>query len=299
MGEYAVIIGEALIDSISYSGGHRMRLGGGPFNLAITLGSIGVDTRFVSSISNDFSGKKLLRELGKSGVDSSFSVTSDLPTTIARVETDERGGVGFSFETDGTSIIEIIPEKRIVRSLEGASCIGIGSLGILIDGFREASRFALENADETVVVFLDPNIRPEIIESGPGEDSFRQHLDYFCRNSDVVKCSEDDLSWWFPHLSGEAAAIEILEMGVDLVVLTRGPKGASAFFDDVIINCNSKRFAEGSQVGAGDAFFGSLISCLVSVGKEKLQSSAILKKCLSKANKTAAEWISSGAIVID
>ncbi|RZL68044.1 MAG: carbohydrate kinase, partial [Variovorax sp.] len=83
------LAGESLIDftSTSSSGlafeGHE---GGALTNSAIAASRLGQPTGFITQLSNDMFGERLLRHLKDNGVDTRFVLRSDAPSTLAFVE---------------------------------------------------------------------------------------------------------------------------------------------------------------------------------------------------------------------
>ena len=286
-----VLIGESLIDQISTVYGEKIELGGGPFNAALSICSQKERVKFISIFSYDKYGIELRNRLSECGIDLSFSVDSEAPTAVALSKTDEYGITNYSFQIDGTSMTDNIPKEKILQGLKHASCLGIGSLGIVISGFREASKFAVEVASKETMIFLDPNIRESVILEEHNEEIFRNELALLCSFTDVVKCSEEDLAWWFPKNSEHEASRKITEMGSKLVVITKGSAGASAYTDDFEVHCPCKGVVEGISIGAGDAFFGSMIEFYLPRGRKDLICESAVKECLNAANLGSTRWI--------
>src|SRR5207244_3744072 len=85
-----VVGGEALIDLVpepstvdNLLAPLRPFPGGGPYNVAITVGRLGIPVRFLSRLSTDTFGEALLRRLRQSDVDTSMTQRGDEPTTLA------------------------------------------------------------------------------------------------------------------------------------------------------------------------------------------------------------------------
>src|SRR6266545_4937079 len=85
-----VVGGEALIDLVPEPSTMDNSLaplrpfpGGGPYNVAISVGRLGIPVRFLSRLSTDIFGDALLRRLHESGVDSSMVQRGDEVTTLS------------------------------------------------------------------------------------------------------------------------------------------------------------------------------------------------------------------------
>ena len=93
-----VVIGEALIDLLVRPDGRiEATGGGGPFNTARTIARLGQQVAFAGRLSTDPFGRRLHDRLVSDGVDLGFIVETDDPTTLAVVESDATGDVGYRF----------------------------------------------------------------------------------------------------------------------------------------------------------------------------------------------------------
>jgi sugar/nucleoside kinase (ribokinase family) len=92
----SVVGGEALVDLvidlvIDPDGAVTAELGGRPFNAARTIGPLlGSDVAFLGAISRDRLGTLLHRQLLADEVDDSLVQFTELPSTLAAAELDER-----------------------------------------------------------------------------------------------------------------------------------------------------------------------------------------------------------------
>jgi len=288
---FSVIIGECLIDTFVESGNKIERAGGGPFNTCLAMGKLGSEVRFVSTISQDKHGITISRLLNEAGVNTAFSIVSVRPTGFALAKLDDAGNASYSFQFEGSSLYSNISEEVVSKSLIGANCIGIGSLGILLENFREISKFAVKNADADTSIFLDPNIRPIMIEEKRGRKAYLEDLEWFCSNSRVVKCSIEDLEWWFPDTPISKSVENVIDLGPELIILTNGSEGSSAYCKMGEIHAPTEVITNSNVIGAGDSFFGALISFYSIKGESLFNDLETLSDCLSFANQTAHSWI--------
>jgi len=103
-----LVCGEALIDLfVGPAKGAEMPAravaGGSPFNVAIGLARLGVDASFLGGISRDRFGALLARILIGEGVDDRFLVSTDRPSTISMVATDDNGQPSYAFHGEGAA----------------------------------------------------------------------------------------------------------------------------------------------------------------------------------------------------
>ena len=92
-GDGAVVVcGEALIDLVlARDGTLEGHPGGGPYNVARTIGRLGQSVSYLGRVSGDGFGKRLRRQLESDDVDLGSVIATDAPTTLALAELDESG----------------------------------------------------------------------------------------------------------------------------------------------------------------------------------------------------------------
>ncbi len=118
---------------------------------------------------------------------------------------------------------------------------------------------------DALVVF-DPNVRSSVLSE---RDVYRAYFEKWAKISDVVKLSDEDLSWL------GFSADEILDFGVDLVVVTHGENGLSGFRIDEKYSVAGVAVDVVDTVGAGDTVGAVLVEGLVKFGElsgENLES---------------------------
>ena len=154
----------------------------------------------------------------------------------------------------------------------GVGHVHTGSLAAVIAPGAEALREHLQQLRTTHTLSYDPNARPGVMGSA---HQARAASEQFVALADVVKCSDEDLAWFQPESSWEDAAGHLLELGPQLVVVTRGGDGATALLRTgeastagevarVDVPAPSVRVAD--TVGAGDSFMAGLLSGLLEAG---------------------------------
>jgi fructokinase len=108
-------------------------------------------------------------------------------------------------------------------------------------------------------VSFDPNIRPSIMP--PHETTVRLIEDRVAAAT-FVKASEEDMAWLYPDTPPEAAMQRWLTLGPELAVLTRGARGASAFFGEDMLSIAAPKVQVIDSVGAGDVFSAGLLAAM-------------------------------------
>jgi fructokinase len=240
------------------------RPGGAPANVAVAAARLGVESGFIGRVGDDLFGDFILHALAASGVDTSAILRDPPPTrtTLAFVEVSEDGDREFTFYRSVPAADELLAPEDIKReSLSGASFANFGSIPLIKDPVRSATRKFAELANEMdVAVAFDVNLRANLWDS---LDTFRQAVDPLLDLSTVIKLSEEELS---PVLGTEdpgEAADRLLERGASLALVSMGGEGA--FYATRTFRGEAPAFPIDKVVdatGAGDAFLAGTLTHL-------------------------------------
>ena len=116
-----------------------------------------------------------------------------------------------------------------------------------------------------IAVSLDPNVRTGLIAD---PDSYRARLARMMQLADIIKLSDEDLTWIYPDQSEQDALAQLVkDSGASVLVLTRGENGASLFHDG---QWHDEPVAPMDElkdtVGAGDTFMATMLVWLVQNG---------------------------------
>ena len=274
----AYVAGEALIDLINVGGNLSAHVGGGPANTAKALARLGFESVFVGGISNDAYGNLIESELVGSGVDLSAVNRSALPTALARAVIDENGVARYEFELAGTATFAFTSDWLPTDSVD---VVHVGSVATLVEpGASELLEWA--TSLDSVIVF-DPNVRPSI---QGDKDLYRSSVEKWISISDVVKLSEDDLSWLYGE-SEEEVVRRWLESGVSLVVITLGAEGLKSYAGSDALTVPGAVVSLADTVGAGDTIGAVLVEGILQYGLDELMNKEILDTVLKRAVKAA------------
>jgi fructokinase len=253
-----VVTGEALVDLVLAAdgsiGGHP---GGGPYNVARTVARLEQPASYLGRISDDAFGRRLLAELSGDGVRVDAVVPTSAPTTLALAELDATGAAQYRFYAQGTSAPGLTDEDAASALPDDVRTFYLGTLGLVFEPLATTLGRLLARLGEDVLVALDPNCRPTVIDDPA---AYRARLDRLVARADVVKASEEDLAWLEPgatpveamrRLLAEPAAVGLVTLGGDgaLVVTASHELAVSAPAVEVV-----------DTIGAGDAFTGAFLA---------------------------------------
>ena len=288
MSDQVWVVGEVLIDLIPDADQHLSVVGGGPANTAKALARLGVKTYFIDGISNDEYGQMAKAELLSTNVLLDYVQYSNKPTCTAKVTLSKLGGATYEFVIEDTATFDFsdkwLPDPQSLNP----SLLHIGTLATVIEPgasvlFDWAQRVAL-----VAPIVFDPNIRPAVLGD---RDEYVKKVEKWVAISSAVKVSDEDLNWLFPGKAISEIVKNWLEVGVEIVVVTLGDKGITAYRENEQISVAAVKVVVADTVGAGDTVGAVLVEAIVKNGLDKL-TGELLKTMLNRAVKAAAITVS-------
>lgn len=263
-GALIAVLGEALID-LAETGDDDPRLarpGGSPYNVAIGLARLGQPVQFVGRLSTDPLGSVLRNHALRSGVDLSQCVATPQPSTVALVELDATGGARYRFGTNGTADFGWT-DAELGMLCGDAAAVHFGSLASwLAPGDAAIAAHVKRLRAAGALVSYDPNVRPQL---QPDPAAARIRIEAAIRLAHLVKSSADDLAWLYPGRSPEQVVAQWHSLGTEVVVITGGASGATAYFATSATGAmhrDATPITVVDTVGAGDAFTSGLLDAL-------------------------------------
>jgi fructokinase len=251
-GRAIVVAGEAMVDLVlEPGGGTTPRLGGGSFNVARTLGRLGLWPVFIGRLSSDRYGRALRGTLEESGVSLDGVVATDDPTTFARVEVDEQGGPTCRFYIEGTSMAGLLPEEARAAMPDRAVALHVGGLGLAVEPQASAIATLARVAGPETLVLVDPNCRDGVVRT---RRLYCERLRDVLGLADVVKASEEDFAYLDPDRTPHQTARALLEHGPAVVLLTNGSRGATVLTARYEATVDAPPVDVVDTIGAGDVF---------------------------------------------
>ncbi len=288
MSDHVWVVGEVLIDLIPNESKYVAVVGGGPANTAKALAKLGVKTHFIDGFSTDKYGQMAKAELLAANVLLDYAQYSSKPTCTAKVTLTESGSASYEFVIEGTATFDFsdlwLPDPQSLKP----SLLHIGTLATVIEpGVSVLFEWAQSVATVAPIVF-DPNIRPAVLGN---RDQYVKKVEKWVAISSAVKVSDEDLNWLYPGKVIDEIVKNWLEVGVELVVVTIGDKGITAYRKNEQISINAVRVIVADTVGAGDTVGAILVEAIVKNGLDNL-TGGVLKTMLNRAVKAAAITVS-------
>lgn len=289
-----VALGELLIDftenGTSSQGNPILEAnpGGAPCNVLSMLTRLGKKTAFIGKVGYDQFGKMLKTVIEDLGIDASnLQMDTEVNTTLAFVHTDEEGDRDFSFYRNPGADMMLKKEEVSEELIKSARCFHYGTLSSTHEGVREATRYAVQVAEEAKILrSFDPNLRPplwENLEEAGGE------IRYGMQHCDILKISDNELEFMTELEDYDEAAKALQDAyHIPLILVTKGKDGSSAYYKDMIVH--AEPFLQEQVVdttGAGDTFCACAINYVLDHGLEDLTEEN-LKELLKMANAAAS-----------
>jgi fructokinase len=252
------VAGEALIDLvIDGSGSVTAVPGGAPFNVARMIARLGADCQFLGRLSDDGFGEQLRATLVQDGVRIAVPDPTPAPTTLAIARLDDLGAAEYKFYLERTSAAELTSADIASEILDGSNAIVFGGLGLLVEPTASSLTALIRQRPPGATILLDPNCRPAAVTDLP---AYRDLIDTYVRQVDVVKVSTDDLRLLRPGDPPLRAARDLLELGPPAVLVTDGSAPATVLTEVGERSVPVPVVEVVDTIGAGDAFVAGFLT---------------------------------------
>jgi len=266
-----ICFGEVLFD-VFPSGS---KPGGAPMNVAVHLQNLGINSSMISRVGNDDLGKELMTFLKSRGVNTDLiQVDQSSETGIVRVNIDKNESptytivekVAWDYIDDSFLNLEINPKYIVHGSLICRST----------ESHRSLRKFIAESKAKIV---FDLNVRSPYYN--------KSIIDGLLKTANIVKMNEEEFSMikdWFyiknPKERGDMRALNILYPNIEIIIVTKGGRGASAWRNGEVQTVQGIPIKVKDTVGSGDAFLAAFLF--------KIDSGGNLSESLRFASATGA-----------
>lgn len=287
------VVGEALVDLvISLDGSVEAALGGAPYNTAIAAARLGAVVEFAGRLSDDRFGQLLVERLEADGVRLVANRT-DRPTTLAAAEIDECGAASYRFYIDGTSApaLTTADVQFHTQEFDGAEAGDIlftGGLGLVLEPMADTVIELVGRRRRDTLVMVDVNCRPKVIDD---RENYGERLERLLAHTDIVKVSDDDLTYLHPGDETTDAARRLLGHGVEAVLVTAGTSATSIVTNAGVVSVPVPPLERPvvDSIGAGDTFGGGFLAwwALSGLGRDDVEPEN-LQRAVVAAHAAAA-----------
>lgn len=263
-----VAIGETLID-FTPDGSNNLGMplysqnpGGAPANVLAMSSMLGCNTAFIGKVGRDGFGSFIRQYLLNCGIDVSSLIESNVcNTTLAFVSLDGAGERNFTFYRNGCADVSLCESELPHDILKDCRIFHFGSVSLTNEPSRSATFAAAQLAKEAgALVSCDPNYRQFLwSDSSEAKEQMLRCMKY----ADILKVSKEEMLFLTGETDLVKGAATLQRLGPQIVLVTCGADGS--YFHTPTCNGSVPAFAVTAidTTGAGDAFFGALLYCLV------------------------------------
>ena len=267
-----VALGELLIDFAAKSkdpdGYPTMAAnpGGAPGNFLAALNVYGKKTAFLGKVGEDTFGQLLLRTLQRAGIDTrGVVIDPDYFTTLAFVTFNDAGDRSFSFARKPGADTQLCWEEVDQSLIDEARVFHFGTLSLTDEPARTATRKAVAYAKETgKLISCDPNLRVPLWRS---EEEAREQMLWSLQQADLVKISDNEVSFLWACSPEEGAEKLLREFDVKLAMVTLGAEGCLLRTKNACFRAPAPKVHPVDTTGAGDIFGGSAMARFLDLKK--------------------------------
>lgn len=241
--------------------------GGAPGNFLAALAKYGRNVAMIGKVGDDLFGRLLVKTLNDAGIGTrGVFIDRDVFTTLAFVALDESGNRDFSFARKPGADTCLQSDELDYDMIANARVFHFGTLSLTDEPSASATKTAIEAAKKHgLLISLDPNLRKPLWKK---EADAQASIEWSLHQADIVKISDEEISWLWGIDPEQGAAKLLSEYDVSLVYATLGPKGCYAATRNVSV---STACPPGIHVvdttGAGDIFGGAAMSCFLKYNK--------------------------------
>lgn len=285
------LLGEALIDFTPVAGAElqfRGHVGGALLNSAVAAARLGAPVAYLTQLSTDLFGERLLAHLQANGIDTGLVLRSPAPSTLAFVERTAQTN-RYAFHMRGTADIlwAPVPPPQLPASCRwlhfGSNLLTREPVAGHVLEFVRAQR------GQRLRLF-DPNARPGLIDDVA---AWRARCAEGVAACELLKLSDEDCALLAPGLDLDAAAAAWLAAGPGAVVITRGAAGATLYrAGQPPLAVVPPPVTVADTIGAGDTFAAGLSVALLDQG---VQDAAALRDLPTPAWQAVLRFAATAA----
>ena len=237
-------------------------LGGSATNVAVAAARLGHPSAVITKVGDDAFGPYVRSALEEFGVDTRYVFTDpELRTPLAFCEIHPPDDFPILFYREPKAPdMNLTVEDLDFDAISAAPLFWVTGTGLSDEPSRTATLAALEGRPSGVTVF-DLDYRPMLWKSEEeAGNRYREAL----RNATVVVGNQAEVEVAVGTGDPFDASEALLQMGLDLAIVKRGPEGVLARTKEGVAEAPPIRVDVVNGLGAGDAFGGALCDALLS-----------------------------------
>lgn len=238
-------------------------LGGTAANVAVAAARYGRTVELVSRVGDDPFGRYLLAELERLGVDSRLVHTDQrlkTPLTFCEIFPPDDFPIYFYREPKAPDM-DVDAAQLDLDSVCGADILWITTTGLSDHPSRDAHHAALATRGRARHTILDLDYRPMFWSH---ETDASEQLDAVLELVTIAIGNREECRVAVGESDPERAADALLDRGLELAVVKKGPEGVLAKTREETVEVRPHEVEVVNGLGAGDAFGGAFCHGLLS-----------------------------------
>lgn len=250
MKKTVISIGEILWDVFP----EGKKAGGSSMNVALNLHKQGINSKFISAVGEDESGKELIEFLKGQHFESDLIQINNLPTSTVEVKLDESHQATYTI-IEPVAWDAISLNEHALEAVKQADAFVYCSLTCRNEKSKDTILALLKQAKLKI---FDINLRPPFYNI--------ETLKTLLGEADILKVNEHELIYLKDELAltgnnDEQLLKQIsLHFNIEIICLTVGEKGAYVLQDGHLYHHKGYQVEVADTVGAGDSFLATFIS---------------------------------------
>ena len=243
------------------------KIGGTESNVMVAMARLGFRVAWVSRLTDNALGRKMAREIGYHGVDTSHVIWTDtdrVGTYFIEFGRPPRG-IQVIYDRADSAVSKLTPEMMDWTLLDRARILHLtGITPGLSESCRQTVARAIEEAGRRgVTVSFDVNYRAKVW----SPQRACEVLSPLCAKVDILICADSDAEIIFgiertpgEECPGESVARGLAaRFGASTVMTTVGAEGAALLHEGVLHHQPATPITPVDRVGAGDAYAAGLL----------------------------------------
>ena len=230
------------------------KAGGSSMNVALNLHKQGINSKFISAVGEDESGKELIEFLKDQNFESDLIQINNLPTSTVEVKLDESHQATYTI-IEPVAWDAISLNEHALEAVKQADAFVYCSLTCRNEKSKDTILALLKQAKLKI---FDINLRPPFYNI--------ETLKTLLGEADILKVNEHELIYLKDELAltgnnDEQLLKQIsLHFNIEIICLTVGEKGAYVLQDGHLYHHKGYQVEVADTVGAGDSFLATFIS---------------------------------------
>jgi len=290
-----VCLGELLVDMFPAEVGRslvevsafRPKPGGAPANVAVAAVRLGAKSAFIGKVGDDAFGHHLADILRQEGVKvRGMRYDKEARTGMAFIAMPDVNSYEILFYRNPGADMRLQVDELDRELLQGTRAFHFGSLSLIQEPSRSATMEAARIAREAgALISFDVNYRSDLWSRSEARDRVMATIPHV----NLLKVNEIEVDLLTGSTDPDTAGKTLLELGLDLCVVTLGPEGSFFQVAEGGEHISAFEVETVDATGCGDAFIAGLL-CQLVVGadwREQL-SPARMRKVLRYANAVGA-----------